>query len=81
VEAGQRLANFIKATAEELKILTMLSGHSDIQGLGPEDLRAMELNTAAITGLKLVGYEKSLPWWENGREHETHQQRALPSTN
>ncbi len=63
VEAGQRLANFIKATAEELKILTMLSGHNDIQDLGTEDLRAMDINIAAITGLKLVGYEQQLPWW------------------
>jgi len=67
VEAGQRLANFIKATAEELKILTMLSGHDNIRDLGEEDLRATELNTAAITGLKLIGYEKRLPWWDNGR--------------
>lgn len=67
VEAGLRLANFIKATAEEVKILTMLTGHGDVKTLGPEDLRAMELNTAAITGLKLVGFERKLPWWEDGR--------------
>jgi glutamate synthase domain-containing protein 2 len=66
-EAGQRLANFIKATAEEIKILTMLSGHDDIRDLSEEDLRAMDLNTAAITGLKLIGYERRLPWWEDGR--------------
>jgi len=65
-EAGDRLANFIKATAEELKILTMLSGHDDIKDLSEEDLRAMEPNVAAITGLKLIGYERRLPWWENG---------------
>ena len=70
-EAGQRLANFIKATAEEIKILTMLSGHNDIKQLTEEDLRAMDLNTAAITGLKLVGYERRLPWWENGHNDET----------
>ena len=64
-EAGQRLANFIKATAEEIKILTMLSGHDDIGDLSHEDLRATEFNTAAITGLKLIGYERRLPWWEN----------------
>jgi len=64
VEAGQRLANFIKATAEEVKILTMLSGHDDIKDLSEEDLRALEFNTAAITGLKLIGYERRLPWWE-----------------
>ena len=45
----------------------MLSGHSDIKELSEEDLRALDLNTAAITGLKLVGYERALPWWENGQ--------------
>jgi glutamate synthase domain-containing protein 2/NAD-dependent dihydropyrimidine dehydrogenase PreA subunit len=65
VEAGQQLANFIKATAEEVKILTMLSGHDDIKDLSEEDLRALEFNTAAITGLKLIGYERRLPWWEH----------------
>jgi glutamate synthase domain-containing protein 2/NAD-dependent dihydropyrimidine dehydrogenase PreA subunit len=68
-EAGQRLANFIRATAEELKMLTMLSGHDNVRDLGEEDLRATELNTAAITGLKLIGYEKRLPLWENGQDN------------
>jgi glutamate synthase domain-containing protein 2 len=71
-EAGHRLANFIKATAEEVKILTMLSGHDDIKDLSEEDLRAMDLNTAAITGLKLIGYERSLPWWENGQRNQAN---------
>ncbi|MGB3906386.1 MAG: glutamate synthase-related protein [Anaerolineae bacterium] len=65
-EIGQRLANFIKATAEEVKILAMLSGHGEIMELSEEDLRALDVDTAAITGLKLVGYERPLPWWENG---------------
>jgi glutamate synthase domain-containing protein 2 len=73
IEAGQRLANFVKATAEELKILTMLSGHDDIRTLSEEDLRAMEPNIAAITGLKLVGYERRVPIWENGGNgHEAY---------
>jgi hypothetical protein len=65
VEAGQRLANFLHATAEEIKILTMLSGHDRISGLSPEDLRAMDMNTAALTGLKLAGYDRPLPFWED----------------
>jgi glutamate synthase domain-containing protein 2 len=66
VEGGERLANFIRATGEEVKILTMLSGHSRIADLSPEDLRAMDLNTAALTGLKLAGFERPLPMWEDG---------------
>lgn len=61
---AERLTNFIKATAEEIKMLAMLSGHDDIKELSEEDLRALDINTAAITGLKLVGYERRLPWWE-----------------
>jgi glutamate synthase domain-containing protein 2 len=68
-EAAQRLANFVKATVEEIKILTMLSGHSDIKDLSEEDLRAVDPNTAAITGLKLIGYERRMPWWENGHDN------------
>lgn len=71
LEAGQRLANFINATAEEVKILTMLSGHGRTIDLSTEDLRAMDLNTAALTGLKLAGYDRPLPLWEN-RNQQLH---------
>ncbi|MCK4976945.1 MAG: hypothetical protein KAS36_08435, partial [Anaerolineales bacterium] len=54
------------ATAEEVKILTMLSGHSRTVDLSTEDLRTMDMNTAALTGLKLAGYERPLPMWEQG---------------
>ncbi len=64
-EAGNRLANFIRATGEELKILSMLSGHDNVAELCEEDLRAMEPNIAAITGLKLIGYERRLPMWDH----------------
>jgi glutamate synthase domain-containing protein 2 len=63
-EVGRRLANFIHACAEELKIVTMLSGHRSVSDVSTEDLRAMDLNTAALSGLKLCGYERPLPFWE-----------------
>lgn len=66
IEVGQKLANFIRATAEEVKILTMLSGYSRTVDLSTEDLRSMDMNTAALTGLKLAGYERPLPMWEQG---------------
>jgi glutamate synthase domain-containing protein 2 len=59
--AGQRLANFLHATAEEIKILTMLSGHDDIRQLSKEDLRALDINTAAMTGIKLAGFDNYFP--------------------
>lgn len=54
--AAERLVNFLKALTEEVKMLTMLSGHDDIRQLSREDLRALDVNVAAITGVKLVGY-------------------------
>jgi glutamate synthase domain-containing protein 2 len=80
IEVGQRLANFIHACTEEVKILTMLSGHGSIKDLSTEDLRAMDLNTAALTGLKMAGYERPLPMWEevskpgngNGKNGDQH---------
>jgi hypothetical protein len=65
IETGKRLANFIHACTEEVKILTMLSGHRNTKELSSEDLRAMDVNTAALTGLKLCGYERALPFWES----------------
>jgi len=65
IETGHHLANFIHACTEEVKILTMLSGHRSIKELSTEDLRAMDLNTAALTGLKLAGFERPLPIWES----------------
>jgi hypothetical protein len=80
IEGGRRLANFIHACTEEVKILTMLSGHGSIKDLSTEDLRAMDLNTAALTGLKMAGYERPLPMWEevskpgngNGKNGDHH---------
>jgi len=63
-EGARRLTNFVRVTVDEIKILTMLSGHADVRDLSEEDLRALDLNTAAITGLKLIGFERRLPWWD-----------------
>ncbi len=60
-ESSTRLVNFLKSTAEELKILAMLSGHSDLKTLSTEDLRALDLNTSAMTGIKVAGMDRSFP--------------------
>jgi len=59
-KAAERLVNFLKAMEEEIKMLTMLSGHDDIHQLSKEDLRAIDVNVAAITGVKLAGSEKNV---------------------
>ncbi len=53
--ASMRVANYIKSMTEETKMLAMLAGHSDIRNFTTEDLRALNLDTAQITGLRLVG--------------------------
>jgi len=55
VITGQRLVNFLKAMTDEIKIFTMLAGHKSIQELSREDLRSLSMDTAAITGVKLIG--------------------------
>ncbi|MDI6644644.1 MAG: glutamate synthase-related protein [Methanobacteriaceae archaeon] len=53
--AAMRVANYIKSMTEETKMLAQLAGHDDIRKFSPEDLRALNLDVAEITGLKLVG--------------------------
>jgi len=64
-KTAERIANWIHAATEEVKILTMLSGHTSIKELSREDLRAITVDAAAITGVKLIGIEDYvLPQWE-----------------
>ncbi len=53
--AAMRVANYIKSMTEETKMLAMLAGHSDIRNFSTDDLRALNLDTTEITGLRLIG--------------------------
>lgn len=56
VELGaMRVANYIKSMTEETKMLAQLAGHDDIRKFSPDDLRALDTNTAQIAGIKLIG--------------------------
>ncbi|MDI6855596.1 MAG: hypothetical protein QMD21_02265 [Candidatus Thermoplasmatota archaeon] len=61
---GQVVSNMMKKLAEELKALLVTTGASSLEELSPENLRALTYDTAAITGVKLLGYERVLPLWE-----------------
>jgi len=56
--AAERVENYLKATISELKMLTQLSGKTDVRNLEKEDLRALSTEVASITGVKLVGCEQ-----------------------
>ncbi len=59
-KGGIRVYNYIKAMTEEIKILTQQAGKTDVRNLEKEDLRALEINVSAITGVKLAGWDKPL---------------------
>lgn len=53
--SAMRVANYIKSMTEETKMLAQLAGHNDIRKFSKDDLRALDINSATITGLKLIG--------------------------
>ena len=53
IESRTSLKRFI----EELEMLAQLTGKTHVKNLEPEDLRAITLDAATITGVKLAGRE------------------------
>lgn len=51
--------------AEEIKKLLAMTGHKSVKELSNDDLMASDYNTASITGLRLIGYDRQLPMWEH----------------
>lgn len=54
-EAAERVANFLTAMTLEVQMLARACGKADIHDLDPDDLRALTIEAAAITGIPLVG--------------------------
>ena len=57
-EAADRVANFMHAMTLEIQMLARACGKADVHDLEPEDLRALTLEAAAITGIPLVGTDR-----------------------
>ncbi len=53
--AAIRVENYLRATMEELEMLAQLAGKTDVRNFELEDLRAITVDAAAITGVKLAG--------------------------
>jgi glutamate synthase domain-containing protein 2 len=53
--AAQRVANYISAMTAEAVLLAKAAGKTKLKNLEREDLRALTLETAAMTGIPLVG--------------------------
>ena len=54
-EAAERVYNFLTTLTMEIQMLARACGKADVHDLEPEDLRALTLEAAAITGIPLVG--------------------------
>ena len=54
-DASERVANFLQAMTLEIQMLARACGKGNIHDLEPEDLRALTVESSAITGLPLVG--------------------------
>lgn len=59
IEAAPHIASFIKNCTEEIKMIAGAVGKNDIHNLTKDDLRALTLEMAELTGAKFIGeYEK-----------------------
>ncbi len=58
--AAERVVNFVNAMTMELQIIARACGKADVHDLEPEDLRALTLEAALITGIPLAGTDFNL---------------------
>jgi len=54
-EAATRISKFLGAMTLEVQMIARACGKSNIHDLDPEDMRALTIEAAAITGIPLVG--------------------------
>ena len=62
IEGGKRVANYLQVLAMEAQTLARACGKSHVTHLEPEDLVALTIESAAMTGLPLAGTD-----WVPGR--------------
>lgn len=54
-EAETRFVNYMSAVAKELRMLTQLTGTTDVHNLDVDDLRALNHDVSLVTGVRLIG--------------------------
>jgi glutamate synthase domain-containing protein 2 len=54
-EAAERVANFLTAMTLEVQMIARACGKANVHDLDPDDMRALTIEAAAITGIPLVG--------------------------
>jgi len=64
---GDNVEEPLKEISAELSGWMREIGIENIERIGRRNLRAMDYETAAISGLRLVGYGRPLPIWLDSR--------------
>ena len=59
----KEIDKFLKKISEEIRGWMRELGIDDLDKIGRSNLRADNYDTAAISGLRLIGYERPLPMW------------------
>lgn len=63
MQDAQDLAHWLQSLSNELSSILNRLGIDSIDQLKRQHLRALDYETAAISGLRLVGYDRPLPHW------------------
>ena len=58
-----KINSWLESTLAQLKGEMIRLGCDSIEKLGRRNMRALDHETASISGLRLVGYERPLPHW------------------
>ena len=62
-DVGTRIATYAGELNAGLKRLMASGGGDGVSSLRPDNLRAATQNAASVSGLKMLGYEKTLAMW------------------
>ena len=62
-EDGSEINNWLNVIHYDLSTTLQRIGLESIDSLSRQNLRALDHETAAVSGLRLVGYERPLPHW------------------
>jgi glutamate synthase domain-containing protein 2 len=60
---GKKLSNYLKAIKSEMELLMDFIGVTEVKDLNTAHVAALTYDVAAISGVKLIGYDRELPMW------------------
>jgi hypothetical protein len=60
---GDQLGHALRVLWEDAQRASAMAGQRDPRDLSRENLRALTYDAAALSGVKLAGFEERLPWW------------------